>query len=80
MFDNRACEALVWYLLPDIRMIEGAGQYFTPRPLIQAMVEVMQPAVQGRTNVAGGRTPGATNPVYVVADPACATGGFLLAA
>ena len=23
----------------------GAGQYFTPRPLIQAMVEVMQPAV-----------------------------------
>jgi len=58
----------------------GAGQYFTPRPLIQAMVEVMQPAVQGRTNVAGGRTPGATNSGYVVADPACGTGGFLLAA
>jgi type I restriction enzyme M protein len=58
----------------------GAGQYFTQRPLIQAMVEVMQPAVQGRTNVAGGRTPGATNPGYVVADPACGTGGFLLAA
>ena len=37
----------------------GAGQYFTPRPLIQAMVEVMQPHVQGRTSVAGGRKPGA---------------------
>jgi len=41
----------------------GAGQYFTPRPLIQAMVEVMQPK--------------ATD---IVADPACGTGGFLLAA
>jgi hypothetical protein len=41
--------------------------------VIQAMVEVMQPAVQGLTNVAGGRTPGATNPGYVVADPACGT-------
>ena len=41
----------------------GAGQYFTPRPLIQAMVEVMQP-----------------KPSDIVADPACGTGGFLLAA
>ncbi len=41
----------------------GAGQYFTPRPLIQAMVEVMQP-----------------KPIDTVADPACGTGGFLLAA
>jgi len=41
----------------------GAGQYFTPRPLIEAMVEVMQPK--------------ATD---IVADPACGTGGFLLAA
>lgn len=41
----------------------GAGQYFTPRPLIQAMVEVMQP-----------------KPRDTVADPACGTGGFLLAA
>lgn len=41
----------------------GAGQYFTPRALIQAMVEVMQPK--------------ATD---TVADPACGTGGFLLAA
>ena len=41
----------------------GAGQYFTPRPLIQAIVEVMHPA------------PGQT-----ICDPACGTGGFLLAA
>jgi len=41
----------------------GAGQYFTPRPLIAAMVEVVGP------------TPGQT-----ICDPACGTGGFLLAA
>jgi type I restriction enzyme M protein len=41
----------------------GAGQYFTPRPLIQAMVEAVAPK------------PGDT-----VCDPACGTGGFLLAA
>ncbi len=41
----------------------GAGQYFTPRPLIQAIVDVIQPA------------PGET-----ICDPACGTGGFLLAA
>ncbi len=41
----------------------GAGQYFTPRPLIQAMVHVLAPKV--------GET---------VHDPACGTGGFLLAA
>src|SRR2546428_332947 len=40
----------------------GAGQYFTPRPLIKAIVEVVQPA------------PGMT-----ICDPACGTGGFLLA-
>lgn len=41
----------------------GAGQYFTPRPLIQAMVDCVQPKI--------GET---------VCDPACGTGGFLLAA
>lgn len=41
----------------------GAGQYFTPRPLIAAIVEVMAPE-PGRT----------------ICDPACGTGGFLLAA
>jgi type I restriction enzyme M protein len=41
----------------------GAGQYFTPRPLIQAIVDVVQPK------------PGET-----ICDPACGTGGFLLAA
>lgn len=41
----------------------GAGQYFTPRPLIQAMVDCLRPQI--------GET---------VCDPACGTGGFLLAA
>jgi type I restriction enzyme M protein len=41
----------------------GAGQYFTPRPLIQAIVDAMAPQ------------PGET-----ICDPACGTGGFLLAA
>ena len=41
----------------------GAGQYFTPRPLIEAIVEVIQP-----------------KPGEVICDPACGTGGFLLAA
>ncbi|CAN5541505.1 class I SAM-dependent DNA methyltransferase [soil metagenome] len=41
----------------------GAGQYFTPRPLIEAMVECVRPK------------PGET-----ISDPACGTGGFLLAA
>ena len=41
----------------------GAGQYFTPRPLIQAIVAVMRP-----------------EPAHVICDPACGTGGFLLAA
>lgn len=41
----------------------GAGQYFTPRSLIQAMVDVMRP-----------------KPGQTLCDPACGTGGFLLAA
>ncbi len=41
----------------------GAGQYFTPRPLIQAIVEAMRP-----------------EPGRAIHDPACGTGGFLLAA
>ena len=41
----------------------GAGQYFTPRALIQAIVEVVNPKID-----------------ETVADPACGTGGFLLAA
>ena len=40
----------------------GAGQYFTPRPLIKAMVEVIRP-----------------EPGMNICDPACGTGGFLLA-
>lgn len=41
----------------------GAGQYFTPRALIDAMVDVMQP-----------------RPEDTITDPACGTGGFLIAA
>ncbi len=41
----------------------GAGQYFTPRALIKAMVACVQP-----------------EPSKTIADPACGTGGFFLAA
>ena len=41
----------------------GAGQYFTPRPLIKAMVHCLRP-----------------EPKKTIADPACGTGGFFLAA
>jgi type I restriction enzyme M protein len=41
----------------------GAGQYFTPRALIAAMVEAIAP-----------------QPGQTICDPACGTGGFLLAA
>lgn len=41
----------------------GAGQYFTPRALIKAIVDVTDPKI-----------------TETVADPACGTGGFLLAA
>ena len=56
-----AYESLLERNAQDVKT--GAGQYFTPRPLIQAIVDVMRP------------TPGAT-----ICDPACGTGGFLLAA
>lgn len=42
---------------------KGAGQYFTPRELIKATVDVMRPL-----------------PEETVCDPACGTGGFLVAA
>src|SRR5260221_8870542 len=41
----------------------GAGQYFTPRPVVRAIVEVVKP-----------------KPMTTISDPACGTGGFLLAA
>src|SRR4051812_18707229 len=46
----------------------GAGQYFTPRPLIAAMVEALGPQ------------PGSRLDLPTICDPACGTGGFLLAA
>jgi type I restriction enzyme M protein len=46
----------------------GAGQYFTPRPLIAAMVDAIAPQ------------PGSGSDLPTICDPACGTGGFLLAA
>lgn len=54
-------EGLLQKNAEDIK--SGAGQYFTPRPLIKAMVKVIKPQA--------GMT---------ICDPACGTGGFLLAA
>jgi type I restriction enzyme M protein len=56
-----AYEGLLEKNAEDVK--SGAGQYFTPRPLIKAIVEVMRPAPGTR-----------------IVDPACGTGGFLLAA
>src|SRR5438132_723332 len=44
---------------------KGAGQYFTPRILIKAIVRCMKP--DPRTNVE-----------FTICDPACGTGGFLV--
>jgi type I restriction enzyme M protein len=56
-----AYEGLLQKNAEDVK--SGAGQYFTPRPLIRAIVDVMEP-----------------QPGEVICDPACGTGGFLLAA
>ena len=56
-----AYESLLERNAQDVK--SGAGQYFTPRPLIQAIVDVMRP-----------------QPDTTICDPACGTGGFLLAA
>jgi type I restriction enzyme M protein len=58
---GEAYEGLLEKNAEDVK--SGAGQYFTPRPLIRAIVEVMRP-----------------EPGMRIADPACGTGGFLLAA
>ena len=55
-----AYEGLLAKGAEDIK--SGAGQYFTPRALISAMVDCVQPTVAD-----------------TVVDPACGTGGFLLA-
>jgi len=44
---------------------KGAGQYFTPRPLIQTICRVMKPDPRGKQG-------------FTIADPACGTGGFLV--
>ena len=45
---------------------KGAGQYFTPRPLIQSMVRCIRPDPRASRD-------------FTIADPACGTGGFLVA-
>ncbi|MFQ5786407.1 MAG: N-6 DNA methylase [Thermodesulfobacteriota bacterium] len=44
---------------------KGAGQYFTPRVLIQAIISVMQPDPRGKME-------------FKICDPACGTSGFLM--
>jgi type I restriction enzyme M protein len=58
----------------------AARAQFRSRRNCQAIVDVMapKPDVHGRTNAARGRTPRAAG--ETVSDPACGTGGFLLAA
>lgn len=46
---------------------KGAGQYFTPRLLIQSIVRCMKPDPRISRN-------------FTIGDPACGTGGFLVAA
>lgn len=46
---------------------KGAGQYFTPRVLIQSIVRIMQPDPLKQKEL-------------TICDPACGTGGFLVAA
>lgn len=46
---------------------KGAGQYFTPRVLIQTICRLMRPDPRGRNG-------------FTIADPACGTGGFLICA
>jgi type I restriction enzyme M protein len=55
-----AYEELLERSAEDVK--SGAGQYFTPRALIRAMVDCVQPG-----------------PKDTIIDPACGTGGFLLA-
>jgi type I restriction enzyme M protein len=47
---------------------KGAGQYFTPRRLIQSIVRCVQP------------DPRAAEEDFTICDPACGTGGFLVVA
>jgi type I restriction enzyme M protein len=46
---------------------KGAGQYFTPRPLIKTICRLMKPDPRGK-------------PGFTICDPACGTGGFLVSA
>ncbi|WP_316783776.1 HsdM family class I SAM-dependent methyltransferase [Streptomyces sasae] len=56
-----AFEDLLARAAEDVK--SGAGQYFTPRSLIKAIVDAIQP-----------------QPTDTITDPACGTGGYLIAA
>lgn len=59
--NGAAYEALIARSVSDTKA--GAGQYFTPRALIESIVRCMRPT-----------------PYDKITDPACGTGGFLIAA
>lgn len=63
---------------------KGAGQYFTPRPLIQSIVRVMKPDPRASAQRAGSPLgvggSGAGGKDFTICDPACGTGGFLVCA
>ncbi|MGB8648455.1 MAG: class I SAM-dependent DNA methyltransferase [Anaerolineae bacterium] len=54
---------------------KGAGQYFTPRPAIRAIVQCLRPDIGE-----GGDIPGERLPDFTIHDPAVGTAGFLIAA
>jgi type I restriction enzyme M protein len=63
----------------------GAGQYFTPRSLISAIVDVMAPQLPVGEDATSCIISAivdvmAPQPGQTICDPACGTGGFLLAA
>src|SRR5207253_6294161 len=60
-----ACEGLLEKAASEGK--KGAGQYFTPRVLIQSIVRCVKPDPRAHAE-------------FTVCDPACGTGGFLVAA
>jgi len=57
---------------------KGAGQYFTPRILIQSLVRCVKPDPRARPPHPPAR--GGSEGGFTVGDPACGTGGFLVCA
>ncbi|GIK61003.1 MAG: SAM-dependent DNA methyltransferase [Ignavibacteriota bacterium] len=53
---------------------KGAGQYFTPRVLIQSIVRLMKPDPREKSDLPTGQAG------FTICDPACGSGGFLVSA